>query len=105
MEQQGIFLEDVQMKLFMYSLEDGARFWYKTIPHGNISSLRCFHIAFNHYCKELYPLNALFEYYFTHFNDEYIPEVEDSTEDVCGTPLQENILLHQEASPTKLEGE
>jgi len=32
MEKQGIFFEDVQMKLFMYSLEEGARVWYKTLP-------------------------------------------------------------------------
>ena len=61
MEQQGIIFEDAQMKLFMYSLEDDFRIWYKTIPRGSIPSLKRFHIAFNHYCKGLYPLNSLFE--------------------------------------------
>lgn len=97
MEQQGIFLEDVQMKLFMCSLDEDARVWFKTIPSGSLSSLKCFHISFNHYYKELYPLNALFEYFCTHFNDEYILEVNDPTEDVCGARLQENIYSYQEA--------
>lgn len=34
-------------------------------------------------------------------NDENIPEVGESTEDVFEDPFQENIHLHQEASPSK----
>lgn len=99
------FLDDVQMKLFMYYLDEDARVCYRTIPHGSISSLKRFHIAFNHYCKIFYPPNALFEGCCTHFNDEDIPEVYDPTEDFCGAPLQENIYSHQEASPTNQERE
>ena len=105
MELQGIFLEDVQMKLFKYSLDEDVRVWYETIPHGIISSLRSFHIAFNHYCKRLYPLNALFEDCSVYFNYEDTPKVNDSTKDVCGAPLQENIYPHKEASPNELERE
>lgn len=49
MKQQGIFLEYVQMKIFMYSSDKDAIVWYRTITHGSISSLKRFHIAFNHY--------------------------------------------------------
>ncbi len=103
MEHEGIFLEDVQMKLFMYSLGKDARVWYKTIPHGNIYSLKCFHIAFNHYCKILYPPNSLFEHCSAHFRVENILEVNDPTKDVFETPLQEDIYWHQEAVPNDQE--
>jgi len=46
MEQQGIFLEEVQMKLFKWSLDEDARVWFKMIPHGSVSSLKCFHTKF-----------------------------------------------------------
>ena len=105
MEQQGISLEYVQMKLFMYSLQEGARVWYKTLPSGSISSLISFHKYFNHYCKELYPPNALFEECCTPLNDEYIPEVNDPSEDVCESPFQENIHSQQDASPHEKERE
>lgn len=98
-----IFLEDVQMKLFMHSLDEDVIVWCKTIPRGSISSLKSFYIAFNHYCKRLYPPNALFEHFYTHFNDEDIPEVDDPTEDVFGAMLQENIYSHQEASLNEQE--
>ncbi len=74
----------------MYSLGEDARVWYRTIPHGSISSLKIFHIAFNHYCKKLYPLNALYEDCCAYFNDENISEVNDHVEDVCGAPPQED---------------
>ena len=103
MEQQGIFLEDVQMKLFMYSLDEDARVFYRTIPHGSISLIKCFHMAFYHYCKILNPPNALFEDCCGHFNVENIPKVNDPVEDVCGAPLQENIYSHQKPSPNDQE--
>ena len=93
-EQHGIIFEDAQMKLFMYSLEEDFRVWYKTIPRGNISSLKCFHKAFYLYCKRSYPPNALFEDCCTHFNVENIPEGNDLAEDVCETPFQEDIHSH-----------
>jgi len=101
MEQQGIFLEYVQMKLFKCSLDEHARVWYKTIPHGNISSLKFFHVALHQYFKKLYPPNALFENWCTRFNNADLYDVTDLVEDVCGAPLQENIYSHQEASPNE----
>lgn len=95
------YFEDAQMKLFMYTLEDDFRIWYRTIPRGSISSSKCFHMAFYHYCKTLYPLNSLFEYCCTHFNVENILKGNDPAVDVCGIPLQENIYPHQEASPNE----
>jgi len=91
MEQRGIFLEDIQLKLLKYSLDEDARVWYKKIPRGSISSLKSFHIAFNHYCKGLYPLNALFEDCCIDFSDEDILEVDDLAEDVCGALIDQNI--------------
>lgn len=91
MERHNISLEDVQMKLFMYYLDENPRVWYKSIPHGNISSLKSFHLGFNHYCKRLYQPNSLFEYCCAHFNVSNIPEVNDPTRDVCETPCQEDI--------------
>ena len=88
----------------MYSLEKDFRVWYRTI-HGNISSLKCFRIEFHNYWKILYPLNSLFEDCCAHFNVENIFEVNDPTEDICGAPLQENIYLHQEASPNEKKRE
>lgn len=106
MEQQGIILEYVQMKLFNLSLDEDARVWYRTkITHHSIASLRSFHASFNHYYKVLYPVNALFEYCCAYSNDEDILEVDDSTEYVCGAPLLENIYSHQEASSTEQESE
>lgn len=73
MEQLGIVFEYVKMKIFMYSLAEDARVWYRTIPHGSIYSLKKFHIAF----KILYPTSALFEDCCAHFNVENILEVND----------------------------
>lgn len=105
MEQQGIIFEDAKMKLFMSSLEEDFRVWYKKISRGSISSLNIFHITFNHYCKRLYPRGALFEDCCEHFNVENIFEVNDPVEDVCGTTFQEDIYSHQEASPSDQERE
>lgn len=105
MEQQGILLEDVQMKLFKQYLEGDARVWYGIIPHGNISSLKCFHIEFYHYLKIFYPSNSLFEYCCIPLNDEDIPKVNDLAEDVCEGPSQEDIHSHPDASPHEKEGE
>ena len=94
MEQQGILLEDLQMKLFKLSLEGDSRSWYEMIPRGSIYSLRSFHIAFYQYFKSFYPSNALFEDCCTPLNDEDIPKVEDLDEYDYGAPLQENIYFH-----------
>jgi hypothetical protein len=40
MEELNIHHEDVLMKLFMFSLEQDARLWYKSLPHSSIPSLR-----------------------------------------------------------------
>jgi hypothetical protein len=37
--------EDVQIKLFGYSLEGIARDWYRSLPNASISSLANFHAA------------------------------------------------------------
>ena len=60
MEKQGIVHEDVKIKLLMYYLDKDTRAWYKTLPHGNISSLKSFHITYNDFFKILCPPNSLF---------------------------------------------
>jgi len=93
------------MKLFKWSLDEDARFWFKTIPRGSISSLKCFHIAFYQHFKRVYPPNALLEDCCANFNDEDIQEVNDLVKDVCETPFQEHIYPHQEALPNEQERE
>jgi hypothetical protein len=47
MHQLNIHHEDVLMKLFMFSLGEDARHWYKSLPLSSILSLKEFHVAFN----------------------------------------------------------
>jgi hypothetical protein len=61
MEELNVHHEDVLMKLFMFSLENDARLWYKSLPHSSIPSLRCFHILFHQHCKRIYSAEILFE--------------------------------------------
>ena len=44
-----IMHEDVQIKLFRYSLEGKACEWCISLPAASIQSLKDFHIAFNNY--------------------------------------------------------
>jgi hypothetical protein len=46
--------EDVQIKLFRFSLEGIARDWYRSLPVASISSLADFHAAFHLFCKEIF---------------------------------------------------
>jgi len=93
------------MKLFMHYLAKDARVWYKAMDHGSISSLKRFHMAFNHLFIRLYPSNILFEDCCTHFDVENISEVNDIAEDVCGAPLQQDIYMYQKALPNDQERE
>lgn len=92
----------------MYSLDMDARVWCKKLPHGNISSLKNFHIAYNDFQKRLCPSTSLFKYCCEYFNVENISKTNDVVEYICGAQLQENIYLHQEALPSnqeKIEGD
>jgi hypothetical protein len=61
MEELNVHHEDVLMKLFMFSLENEARLWYKSLPHSSIPSLRFFHTLFHQRCKRIYSTKILFE--------------------------------------------
>jgi hypothetical protein len=53
--------EDVQIKLFKYSLEGISRDWCRSLPVPSINSLIDFHATFNSFCKEYFPTEHLFE--------------------------------------------
>jgi len=61
MYQMNIFLEDVLMKMSMYSLEGDTCEWYHSLPPSSISSLQDFLVVFNDHCKILYLAKSLFE--------------------------------------------
>jgi hypothetical protein len=52
--------EDVQIRLFFFSLEGIAREWCRSLPNASVSSLTDFHSAFNSFCKELFPDDLLY---------------------------------------------
>jgi hypothetical protein len=54
MHQWEIHHEDVLMKMFMFSLDEDAREWYRSLPPASISSLREFHATFNTQCQKFY---------------------------------------------------
>jgi hypothetical protein len=53
--------EDVQIKLFRYSLKGAALDWCRSLPSASICSLAGFHTAFNSFCKEYFPADCLYE--------------------------------------------
>jgi hypothetical protein len=61
MDELNAHHEDVLMNLFMFSVERGARLWYKSLPHSSIPSLKDFHTLFHQYCKRIYLAEILFE--------------------------------------------
>jgi hypothetical protein len=52
--------EDVQIRLFCFSLEGIARDWYRSLPNASVSSLADFHAAFHVFCKDHFPADLLF---------------------------------------------
>ena len=51
--------EDVQIKLFGYSLEGIARDWYQSLPIASIISLD-FHVVFHLFCKGIFSADLLY---------------------------------------------
>jgi hypothetical protein len=60
--------EDVQIKLFRYSLKGVALEWCRSLPAASIRSLTSFHTNFNSFCKDYYPADCLFENYREEFS-------------------------------------
>jgi hypothetical protein len=56
-----IIHEDVQIKIFRYSLEGIFLDWCWSLPNASVSSLTSFHTTFNSFCKEYFPIEHLFE--------------------------------------------
>jgi hypothetical protein len=52
--------EDVQIRLFYFSLEGIARDWYRSLPYASINSLEDFHAAFHVFCKDHFPNDLLY---------------------------------------------
>jgi hypothetical protein len=48
--------EDVQIKLFKFSLEGIALDWCQSLPSASVSSLADFHAAFHVFCKDHFQL-------------------------------------------------
>jgi hypothetical protein len=53
--------EDVQIKLFKYSLQGIAHDWCRSLPIASINSLTGFHAAFNSFCKDYFSAEYLYE--------------------------------------------
>jgi hypothetical protein len=47
--------EDVQIKIFKYSLRGIAHHWCRSLPVASINSLTSFHAAFNSFYKDYFP--------------------------------------------------
>jgi hypothetical protein len=52
--------EDVQIRLFCFSLEGIAHDWYRSLPNASVSSLADFHAAFHVFCKDHFPADLLY---------------------------------------------
>jgi hypothetical protein len=52
---------DVQIKIFRYSLKGDALYWCRSLPIASIDSLHIFHVAFNFFCKDYFPVECLYE--------------------------------------------
>ena len=52
--------EDVQIRLFCFSLEGIASDWYWSLPRASVSSLAEFHVAFHLFCKTKFQLIFFF---------------------------------------------
>jgi hypothetical protein len=57
----NIMHEDVQIKLFRYSLKGDALEWCRSLPAVSIRSLTGFHTAFNSFCKDYFLADCLYE--------------------------------------------
>ena len=53
--------EDIQIKLFNYSLQGIAHDWCQSLPVASINSLTSFHAAFNSFYKDYFPAECLYE--------------------------------------------
>ena len=60
--------EDVQIKLFWYSLGGIARDWYRSLPIASISSLADFHAAIHLFCKGRFLADLLYYECYHEFN-------------------------------------
>jgi hypothetical protein len=52
--------EDVQIKLFGFSLEGISRDWYRSLPVASIISLADFHAAFHLFCQDIFSADLLY---------------------------------------------
>jgi hypothetical protein len=53
--------EDVQIKIFKYSLKGATLDWCRSLPTASIHSLTGFHTTFNSFCKDYFPAECLYE--------------------------------------------
>lgn len=106
MEQQGIFHEDVKMKLFMFSLDQETRTSFRSLPFASITSLKDFHSVFNSSCRIHYPHKFIFEacceYYHAKetlkAHDDPVEETNDLDENISNIQSYEQVSEREELS-------
>jgi hypothetical protein len=79
--------EDVQIKLFKFSLEGIALDWCQSLPDASVSSLADFHAAFHVFCKDQFSADLLFPECCHEFNLSKLELREEYT-------AEENTLHH-----------
>ena len=55
-----IIYEDFKIKVFRYSLEGATLDWCRALSSSSITCLKYFHVVFNFFYKERYPVECLF---------------------------------------------
>jgi hypothetical protein len=81
--------EDVQIKLFKFSLEGIALDWCQSLPDASVSSLADFHAAFHVFCKDQFSADLLFPECCHEFNLSKLELREEYT-------AEENTLHHDQ---------
>jgi len=88
MQRLQVVHEDVQIRLFCFSLEGIAHDWYRSLPNASISSLADFHAAFNLFCKTKFSADLLYP----QCCHEFLSSTKDS--DVHEEYVAEENILH-----------
>jgi hypothetical protein len=78
--QRQIVHEDVQIKIFKYSLKGATHDWCRSLSASSIISLAGFHVAFNVFCEKTFSAESLFDNCCDEF-EKYIQHKADFSSD------------------------